>query len=85
MSTGSEVFDVCAVGEWFEWAVGALGFGFAEFFADADQEGVEFVEELGVFGEVGLEGVLELVVVCVGVGEMVADGDAGGVCVDDED
>ncbi len=85
MRRGSEVFDVCGVGEGVEGAVGALGGWFAEFFSGADEQGVEFVEEGGVFGEVGLEDVLELVVVGVGVGEMVSDGDAGGVGVDDED
>ena len=54
-------------------------------FADGDEEGVAFVVELGVGGEVGLAVVLDEVVVGVGVEEAVAGEDAIGIRVDNED
>ena len=51
-------FNFNGVGQGFEGAGGAFGFWFAEFFADADEEGVVFVKEGHVGLEVGFEEVL---------------------------
>ena len=68
-----------------ERAVLAFGFGFAEILADAHDQGVVFIEELDVLGQVGLEEVLEFVIVKGGIDQTVACGHSGGVGVDHKD
>lgn len=66
-------------------AVSAKGSGFAaEVFAGVNQEGVEFVEQLVVGGQVLLEEGAKLVVGMFGRGELVTFENAAGVGIDNE-
>ena len=69
-----------------EGALGAFWFWLAVVFAYLDEECVELVVEVGVWGgEIRFEEVLEAVVIEVGFDEVVTYGDASGVSVNDED
>ena len=68
-----------------ERAGGAFWSGLAEFFAEADEQGVVFVEEPHILREIRLEQVLQLLVGGIRLDQVVAGCDAGSVGIDYED
>ncbi len=78
------IFEVNSVREFFEGTGGAERFWFAEIFPEADHQAVIFVKEPGIRGEIGLEKILQLLIVCAGFNQAVTGGYSGGISIDHE-
>ena len=78
------IFEVNGVREFFEGAGWAIWFWFAEIFPEADHQAVKFIKEFGIGWEIGLEKILQLLIVGAGFNQAVTGGYSGGISIDHE-